>query len=206
MPCATFSKHLIVLGRSEACFIRYAVYQDGKRECLSQWKFEKMLEMNENEPGHTELVVCILFVLKKDSSLQFRIYYQKFEQCDLMDSMVMPPVNQFFNLLRDKIISFTQYAYNSYWQLKRNDKNNQQSAITSPYNLLWLARRPFWLQKESYDVAMQLWCDIVANETSAMLGIPRLHRHFHVGHPDLYHKRLHCTHCTQGSRWNCIHK
>lgn len=107
-----------------------------------------MLVENVIEPGQSNWVAQLVFIPKKDDTLQFCVNFRKINAVTKRDSYSISRMEECIDSLADVTRFLMLHANSGYWQVEIDEKEKDKIAFTSHYALYRFVRIPYGLRNE----------------------------------------------------------
>lgn len=112
---------------------------------LEMAKIDKTLAENIVKHAQTELDALIVFVPKKNRTIQFCVVYREFNASTYRNSYPIPGLGECIDSLSKATVFSTLDASSGKCQIKVDDVDKDKTAFTSNYGLYWFVRMPIRL-------------------------------------------------------------
>lgn len=123
-----------------------AWYRSGPRgREFEKLDIDEMLEMGVVELAEMEWAANTVFVLSKDWSLHFFVYYRKVHPVTLSDLYSFPRMDAFTKSLRHALVFSTLDTNCSYWQVYISEADHDKTALTSHHGMFRFSGMQFGL-------------------------------------------------------------
>lgn len=117
---------------------------------FQRMEIEKMLAMKFIEPSQTKWAALIMFALKKNASLWFRVNYPKLSRVTIQNTYRIPRMDEGIDSLGNATIFSRLEENSSYQQMKDAEKDRDKTAFPLHKGIFRFVRLPLKLRHVSW--------------------------------------------------------
>lgn len=130
------TRNRIELLQPDTALVQAARYHAGPKILeFETAEVDKLLGENVIEPAQTKWAVPIVFVPKKDRTLQFFVDYRKLNGVTKQNSYLITRLNECIDSLVEATVFKTLDANSGYRKVEIDDADENNMALTSPHGL-----------------------------------------------------------------------